>query len=53
VTNIILPAVVYGYDKCSLTLREEYRLKVFGNKILRRIFEPKEGGSNRKLEKVV
>jgi hypothetical protein len=38
---IILPVVLYGYETLSLTLREEHRLKVFENKVLRRIFGPK------------
>jgi hypothetical protein len=39
--NIILPVVLYGYETWSLALREERRLRVFGNRVLRRIFEPK------------
>jgi hypothetical protein len=39
--TIILPAVLYGRETCSLTLREEHRLKVFENKELRRIFGSK------------
>jgi hypothetical protein len=38
---IILPAVLYGCETWSLTLREEHRLRVFKNKVLRRIFGPK------------
>jgi hypothetical protein len=34
-----LPVVLYGYER-SLTLREEHRLKVFENRVLRRIFGP-------------
>ena len=37
----IFPVVVYGYETWSLTLREERRLRVFENKVLRRIFGPK------------
>jgi hypothetical protein len=37
----ILPAVLYGCETWSLTLREEYRLRVFENRVLRRIFGPK------------
>jgi hypothetical protein len=37
----ILPVVLYGCETWSLTLREERRLKVFENKVLRRIFGPK------------
>jgi hypothetical protein len=39
--NIILPVVLYGCETLSLILREEHRLKVFENRVLRRIFEPK------------
>jgi hypothetical protein len=35
---IILPAVLYGCESLSLTLREEHRLRVFENRVLRRIF---------------
>jgi len=36
-----LPVVLYGCETWSLTLREERRLRVFGNRVLRKIFEPK------------
>jgi hypothetical protein len=39
--TIILPVVLYGCVTWSLTLKEEHRLRVFENKVLRRIFEPK------------
>jgi hypothetical protein len=39
--TIILPVVLYGFKTCSLTLREEHRLRVFENGVLRRIFGPK------------
>jgi hypothetical protein len=29
---------LYGRETWSLTLREEYRLRAFGNRVLRRIF---------------
>jgi hypothetical protein len=35
---IILPVVLYGCETWSLTLREDYRLRVFENRVLRRIF---------------
>jgi hypothetical protein len=38
---IILPVVLYGHETWSLTLREEYRLRVFENRVLRRIFGSK------------
>jgi hypothetical protein len=37
----VLPVVLYGYETWSLTLREEHRLRVFENRVLRRIFGPK------------
>jgi hypothetical protein len=39
--TIILPVVLYGCETRSLTLREEHRLRVFENRVLRRIFGPK------------
>jgi hypothetical protein len=39
--TIVLPFVLYGCETWSLTLREERRLRVFGNRMLRRIFGPK------------
>jgi hypothetical protein len=37
----ILPVVLYVCGTWSLTLREENRLRVFENRVLRRIFGPK------------
>jgi len=34
---------VYGYETWLLTLWEEHRLRVFENRVLRRIFGPKSG----------
>jgi len=39
--NIILPVVLYGCETWSLILREERRLIVFENRVLRRVFGPK------------
>jgi hypothetical protein len=39
--TIILPVVLHGYETWSLTLREKHRLKVFQNRVLRRIFGSK------------
>jgi hypothetical protein len=39
--TIILPVVLYGCETWSLTLRDEHRLRVFENRVLRRIFGPK------------
>jgi hypothetical protein len=49
--TVILPVVQYGCETWSLTLKEEQRLRVFENRVLRRIFGPKreEDGSWRKL----
>jgi hypothetical protein len=41
VKTIILPVILYGCESWSLTLREEHRLRVFENWVLRRIFGPK------------
>jgi hypothetical protein len=51
---IILPVVLYGSETWSLTLREDHRLRVFENRVLRRIFGPKRDevtGEWRKLHK--
>jgi len=37
----ILPVVLYGCETWSLTLREERRLRVFENRVLRRVFGTK------------
>jgi hypothetical protein len=39
--TVILPVVLYGCETWSLTLGEEHRLRVFENRVLRRIFGPK------------
>ena len=53
--TIILPAVLYGCETWSLTLREGRRLRVFENRVLRRVFGPKRDevtGEWRKLHNV-
>jgi hypothetical protein len=50
--TIILPVVLYGCETWSLTLREERRLKVFDNRVLRGLFGAKRDevtGECRKL----
>jgi hypothetical protein len=50
--TIILPVVLYGCETWSLTLKEEHRLRVFENRVLRRIFGSKRNevtGEWRKL----
>jgi hypothetical protein len=37
----ILPVILYGCETWSLTLRNKHRLRVFENRVLRRIFGPK------------
>ena len=39
--TIILPVVLYGCETWSLTMREEHRLRVLENKVLRKIFGAK------------
>jgi hypothetical protein len=39
--TIILPVVLYGCEAWSLILREKRRMKVFDNRLLRRVFGPK------------
>jgi hypothetical protein len=48
--TVIFLVVLYGCEAWSLTLREEHRLRVFENRVLRKIFGPKgeEDGSQRK-----
>jgi hypothetical protein len=38
---IILPVVAYGCETWSLTWREELRLRVFQNRVMKRILGPK------------
>ena len=40
--TITLPVVLYGCETWSPTLREEHRLTVFENRVLRKIFGPKK-----------
>jgi hypothetical protein len=50
--TITLPVVLYGCETWSLALREEHGLRVFENRVLRRIFAPKRDevtGEQRKL----
>jgi hypothetical protein len=52
--TIIVPVVLYGCETWSVTLREERRLRVFENRVLRGIFGPKRDevtGEWRKLHK--
>ena len=42
--TVILPVVLYGCETWSLTLREERKMRVFENRVLRRIFGRRNGG---------
>jgi hypothetical protein len=48
--NIILPAVLYGRDTWSVTLREDHRLRLFENRVLRKIFGFKRDEATRECE---
>jgi hypothetical protein len=50
--TIILPFVLYGCETWSLTLRDELRLRLFENWILRRIFGPKRDEVTRVSRKI-
>jgi hypothetical protein len=49
--TIILLMVLYGCGTWSLTLREERRLRVFENRVLRRVFGPKRDEVRGGMEK--
>jgi hypothetical protein len=55
--TIILPVVLYAFETWSLTLREEHRLRVFENRVLRRILGQKRdevtGGCRKLLTELV
>ena len=50
--TIILPVVLYGCETWSLTLKEEHRLRVSENRVLRRIFGPKRDGVTEEWRKL-
>jgi hypothetical protein len=49
--TIILPMVLYGCETWSLTLREEHRLRVFENRVLR-VFGPRRDEVTREWRKL-
>ena len=49
---IILPVVLNGCETSSLKMWEERRLKVFENRVLRRIFGPKRDVVKREWRKL-
>jgi len=50
--TIIMPVFVYGCESWSLTLMEERRLWVYGNRVLRRIFGPNKDKVTREWRKL-
>jgi len=50
--TIIFPVVLYGCETWSLTLREERRLRMFENRVLRRVFGPKRNEVTGKWRKL-
>jgi hypothetical protein len=50
--TIILPVVLYGCETLSLILREEHRLRVFENRVLRGIFGPKRDEGTEEWKKL-
>ena len=50
--TIILPVVVYGCKSWLLTWREECRLRVFDNRVLRRVFGPRRDEVTREWRKL-
>ena len=50
--TIILPVVLYGCETWSLTLREERRLMVFENRVLRGILGPRRDEVTREWRKL-
>jgi len=49
---IVLPLVLYGCETWSLTLREERRLRVFENRVLREVFGAKWNEVTREWRKL-
>ena len=47
-----MPVVLYGCETWLLTLREERRLRVFENRVLSRIFQPKRDEVTREWRKL-
>jgi hypothetical protein len=50
--TIILPVVLYGCETWSPTVKEERRLRVFENRVLRRVVEPKRDEVTGELRKL-
>jgi hypothetical protein len=50
--TVISSVLLYGCEAWSLTLREEHRLRVFENRVLRGIFGPKRDGVKREWRRL-
>jgi hypothetical protein len=50
--NITLRVVLYGYETWSLTLREERRLRLLENRVLKIIFGPKRDEETKESRKL-
>jgi hypothetical protein len=53
--TIVLPVVIYACESCSVMLSEEHRLRLFENRVLRRVFGHKRDkvtGESRKMNSV-
>jgi hypothetical protein len=50
--TVTLPVVLYGCETWSLFLREELRLRLFENRVLRGIFGPKREEETREWKKL-
>jgi hypothetical protein len=50
--TIIIPVVLYGCETWSLTVREGHRLRVFENRVLRKIFGPRRDEVTREWRKL-
>jgi len=48
----ILPVVLHGYETWSLILREERRLRLFENRVLRRLFGAKRDAATRECREL-
>jgi hypothetical protein len=47
----MLPVLLYGYETCFETLREEHKSRVLGNMVLRKIFGPQRDKIRRGVDK--
>jgi hypothetical protein len=50
--TVVLLVVLYGCGNWSISLREEHRLRVFKNRVLRNIFRPKKGKVTREWRRL-